>query len=90
MRYTEMSKELLKNQNPPELERLQREGKLDEVLQEAQKTFSQQEADIVREMTQDLPEDLPYQKRVQEMNRAQNVAREMAAADLQEFWQSVR
>ncbi len=88
--YAEMAKFLLEKKNPHELARLKEEGILEEVLRDVQETFSQEEADIVREMTKDLPQDLPYMERVQEMNRAQSVAREITAADLAEFWQSIR
>ncbi|GAB7026020.1 hypothetical protein [Geotalea toluenoxydans] len=88
--YAEMSKTLIQDKNPLELKRMQEEGILDEVLQEAQATFSHQEADIVREMTEDLSADLPYLQRVQAMNRAQSVAREIATADMAEFWQSIK
>ena len=90
MSYADMTKTLLETQNPQELQRLKAVGILDEVLKETEAVYGQQEADIVREMTQDLPADLPYQERVQAMNRAQSVAREITSADLTEFWQSVR
>lgn len=58
MRYAEMSKTLLQAENPQELARLKQAGLLDETLQNVQEMYSQQESDMVRQMTADLPENL--------------------------------
>jgi len=89
MSYREMSKTLL-NQHPEEKKHLQEAGILDQALDEVSGLFNDQEQTIIAQMTSDLPADLPYQERVQEMNRARSVAREVVAADLAEFWASMK
>ena len=89
MNYASLSMEVLKHCNPREMERLQREGKLEETIKEAEEFFDDQEISMVRQMTKDLPENLPFMERIQKMNQARDAAREIVSQNLAEFWKSI-
>ena len=88
MTYRDMSKTLLHTEKPQELKRLQEAGILEQTLDEVTDLFDDQEQTIIEQMTADLADDLTELERVQEINRARMVAREVGANDLAEFWRS--
>ncbi len=87
--YSEASEILLQSENPKELDRLKKEGLLDQVMKENQRVFSQQEQDLTDQIISNLPKDLSEQERIGRENMARMTAREVAMHDMTEFWESV-
>ena len=78
--------EWLKANNRKDLERLEREGKLEEYLNDLQE-IHQGEAETMRiQMTQNLPTE--YMKRVAALKEAHNTAVNTAMANMYEFLQT--
>ncbi len=85
--YSQMSREFLKTNNPEELERLKKEGKLQEFEKDLTDLYEDQEQTIVEQMTKDLPEN--YEDRAVSLKQAKMVAREQSRADMKEFLQGL-
>ena len=81
--YKQTAKAYLQQNNSTELKRLQEEGKEAEFLRTLERNYQEQEDLIVRQMTENLPDD-PIE-RAKELNMAQMTAREVSMNDMGEF-----
>ena len=82
-KYREMAMEYLQRNYPQDLERMKKEGALEEYLEGIEQDYRVTEKSIFNKMTKELPED--DLKRKQEINRARDVAREVSSSYLNEF-----
>lgn len=81
--YPEMAQTYLQKNNPTELQRLKKKGKLNEFLQDVEEVFGEQETEIIAEMSEKLPKETV--ERMKSLEQAQRVAREATTRDLTEF-----
>lgn len=87
MDYAQAALAQMKETNREELQRMEAEGTLDQFMKDLDRDYQDQEALIVRQMTEEnLPED--YLEKVQTLNQARSVAREVCLNDLREFLES--
>jgi hypothetical protein len=86
-RYREMTVTYLQKTDPQDLERMRREGTLEEFLKGMEADYANIEKTVYKQMTEDLPAD-PI-KRAQTIDRARTVAREAATSQLSEFLESL-
>ena len=85
--YQQMTMEYLKNQNPKELHRLRKEGKLAEFLRDVQEIHNETEKVIFDQMTEDIPADA--KDRRQKINQAGMEARHESRRQLGTFLRSL-
>ena len=81
--YKQTAQAYLKQNNPGELNRLQTEGKESGFLRTLERNYQEQEDLIVKQMTENLPDD-PIE-RAKALNMAQMTAREVSMNDMGEF-----
>ena len=81
--YSQMTQVFLQQNNKQELARLEKEGTLDQFINDVEELFGDQEQLIIRQMSKNLPDE--YLERVRSLQQAEMVARETTTQDLTEF-----
>jgi len=81
--YSQMTQVFLQQNNKQELARLEKEGTLDQFMNDVEELFGDQEQLIIRQMSKNLPDE--YLERVRSLQQAEMVARETTTQDLTEF-----
>jgi len=73
-KYSQTAKAFLQRNNPQELVRLEKEGKMAQFVEDLDELFEDQEQTIIDQMTKNLPD--KYLERVRSQNMSRMVARD--------------
>jgi hypothetical protein len=85
--YKQMTLTYLEQNNPQELTRLKTENELTEFLNLMEEQYEDQEQTIIRQMSENLPDE--YLERVRSLEQAKMVAEETTTQYLTEFLASL-